>query len=319
MVEALTYRGGNDGLQWRDPSTVAKKVSGEVIELADGRAAVVMGLLDLAANDAVTYETDGVFTLLKQATISCLVGGRAYWDRSAGKVTPLRSLGDFYCGYFVNDAAAADATVRVQLNRKPRYRVGWLKGGWTTEATLGLGVAQVGVGAEYKLTFDAVAEAAQAALFSVDTVVVADSPIFEAEVAIFDIGDNAALDFSVGLANASHATDFDSVTESAIIHLDGNALDILAESDDGTTQVAATDTTKNAVDNTYFELWIDARNIDDIQFYIDGVNVLAATVFKLDAATGPLLAIAHIEKTSDNTLADLRIRNMRIRSTDLAQ
>jgi hypothetical protein len=39
--------------------------------------------------------------------------------------------------------------------------------------------------------------------------------------------------------------------------------------------------------------------------------MLTATAFKLDAATGPIKPIAHIEKTSDDTTADFRIRNMR--------
>ena len=63
-----------------------------------------------------------------------------------------------------------------------------------------------------------------------------DKPIFEARVAIFDIGDDAELDINFGLASASHATDMDLVAVSALFHLNGNVLDILAESDDGTTE-----------------------------------------------------------------------------------
>ena len=76
--------------------------------------------------------------------------------------------------------------------------------------------------------------------------------------------------------------------------------------------------TVDAVDDTYFEVWIDCRNIDDIQLYIDGVNVLPASVFKLDAATGPMLPICHVEKTSNDTTADVRVEFMRMRSADLA-
>ncbi len=172
-------------------------------------------------------------------------------------------------------------------------------------------------GNELTLSFDAVAEVAMAALYSNDSVPVADGPIFEGVIAVYDIGDNAALDINFGLANGTHATDFDSVTESVVFHLDGNALDINAESDDGTTEVAATDTTVNAVDDTYAEYWIDCRNLADIQLYIDGVNVLSGSTFRLDNATGPVFPIIHLEKTSDNTVADVRTKFIGVRSTDL--
>ena len=62
---------------------------------------------------------------------------------------------------------------------------------------------------------------------------------------------------------------------------------------------------------------MDFRNIDDIQIYINGVNVLADSVFKLDAATGPMKPIAHIEKTSNDTTADFRVEFLRLRSSDM--
>jgi predicted RecA/RadA family phage recombinase len=295
--------------------------SGEVLQLCDGRAAVVKGLKDPAAADTVTLETRGQFQTAKIATASVIDGCELWYDRSSAHATPLRTADCFYLGVAVGDAAYAATTVVVELNTKPEYLIETnnpAKGRWTTAATAGLGVLQNVVGSpEFTLAFDAVAEVAMAALYSVDTVPCADGPILESKVGIFDIGDNAALDISIGFANGTHATDFDAVTEAVIIHLDGTALSILAESDDGTTEVAATDTTVDAVDDTYFLLWIDCRDLTDIQIYIDGVNVLPATVFKLDAATGPLKPIAHIEKTSDDTTADVRVEYMRVRSTDL--
>jgi len=292
--------------------------SGEVLQLCDGRAAYVQGLRDPAANEAVSLQTEGQVKLTKLATKSVLDGGKLYWDRSAGSATPIKTADSFYLGVAVGDAAQAATTVICALNVQPAYAIELGKGPWVSAASNGEGVSLVSLaGSELKLSFDAVAEVAMAAIYSGDTVPCADGPILEAQVAIYDIGDNAALDINVGLANATHATDFDQVTEAVAIHLDGNSLAINAESDDGTTEVAATDTTKVAVDDTYFEVWIDCRDIDDIQIYIDGVNVLPATVFKLDAATGPLLAIAHIEKTSNDTTADVRVKSMTVRTTDL--
>ena len=320
MAEAVLYK---------DPCAFTVKVtapaagaSGQVIQLADGRAGVVVGANSAsdayASGDQITVAVAGQYTVTKTSSVVLLDGGRAYWDRSANSATFTQASGDFYLGCVVGDAAAADTTVVVDLNRKPEYRIELGKGQWANDATNGLGVTATALGGTgVTLSFDAVAEAAMAAVYSVDTVPVADGPIFEGRVAVYDIGDDAALDISIGLANGTHATDFDSVTESVLFHLDGNSLTINAESDDGTTERAATDTTKSAVDDTFVELWIDCRNPADIQMYVDAVNVLPATVFQLDAATGPLLPIVHIEKTSNDTTADVRVDWIGVRSTDL--
>lgn len=307
--------------QVKQLSADAALASGELIQLPDGRAAYVAGLNARAAGDAVQFITENIVELPKTAAVAVLAGGDVYWVRSTSKAHPLRTSGDFYAGVCVKDAAAADTTVLVDLNKRAVYHIdlfGNDSGGqWTTAATNGLGVAEDAGERAITLAFDAVAEAAMAAIYSDDTVACADGPICELRLAIYDIGDDAALDISAGLANGTHATDFDSVTEAFIIHLDGSALSINAESDDGTTEVAAVDTTVDAVDDTYFECWFDCRDIDDCQLYIDGVNVLASTAFKLDAATGPLKAIVHIEKTNNDTTAEVRVTKLRVRTTDL--
>lgn len=294
----------------------AALTSGEVIQLPSGKAGVITGLAGFASGDEAAARTEGVFRLQKTASVVVLKGGQVFWVRSTGKCHPLKASGDFYVGMAVEDAAAAATTVDVQLNAKPTYHVQLEQDTWSEVAALGLGTTRM-IGGGYKLAFDAVAEIAKADLLSDEAVAIADGPILEGRIAIYDIGDAAALDINFGLANATHATDADSITEAVFFHLDGSALSVLAESDDGTTEVAATDTTVDAVDDTYAEYWIDARNSADIQLYINAVNVLPATVFKLDAGTGPMKALVHIEKTSDDTTADVRVDFLRIRSTDL--
>jgi len=309
----------------QDTETILAPADGEygdVIQLADGRASVVVGIdgssTAFSDGDKITVATTGRYKFLKTASVCLLAGGKSFWVRSAEKADFHAASGDFFLGRIVEDAASADTEVVVDLNAEPRYAIELGKGQWTNGATNGLGVTLVAEGGStLKLSFDAVAEAAMAALYSVDTVPVADGPIFEGKIAIYDIGDNAALDINFGLANGTHATDFDSVTEACVFHLDGTALSINAESDDGTTEVNATDTTVDAVDDTYAEYWIDCRNPADIQMYVDGVNVLPNSTFKLNAATGPLFPIIHVEKTSNDTTADVRVEFMRVRSTDI--
>jgi len=298
-------------------TAAAAVASGEIHQTPDGNAGYYSGLEAAATNDPINMATDGQVVVPKTASVAILDGGKVYWDHSANAANfkPVIDR-DFYIGTAVGDAAAADTTMTVNLNVEPVYAVELGDGDWTTEATLGLGVTELVGGSIVKAEFDAVAEAAQAAIYPAKTFAAAANPIFECKMGIFDIGDDAALDINCGLANATHATDADSITESCFVHFDGAALDILAESDDGTTEVAATDTTVNAVDDTYFEAWIDCRDLTDIQIYIDGVLVLGGTTFKLNAASGPLFPILHVEKTSNDTTADVRLEFMRVRTQE---
>ncbi len=300
--------------------TVAAAVAaGEVHQLADGRVGVMLGANSATSGDQRTFTTEGQYVFTKTAGIVLLDGGRAYWDHSVNAVT-FRTVNDrdFFLGTVVDDAASADVTCAVNINVEPVYEVEFApsktrsQGAWVTEATNGLGVSQL-PGGVIQLAFDAVVEAAQAAIYPERSVNIASNPILEFRMAAFDIGDNAALDFNIGLASGSHATDFQTVAEQVTLHFNGTALDIFAESDDSVTDVNETDTTINAVDDTWFECWIDCRNTSDVQIYINGVLVLPNTVFTLAAAAGPLVPIVHMEKTSDDTTADFRVDFMRLR------
>lgn len=320
MSAEATYLKDDDVVELTAAAALA---SGQVIQLPDGRAGFVAGTgAGVAAGDLAGVQVEGHVTVQKTTSMVILDGGRVYWDHSANKAHyKTANDRDFYLGTAVGDAAFAATTMVVDLNNRPVYAID-LAGGptlsqsnWVAEATNGLGVTLLpGGGAQ--LAFDAVNEAAQAALYSARTLPIASNPIMECRVALFDKGDNAALDINVGLASGSHATDFQSVAEQVSVHLNGNALDLFAESDDGTTDVNETDTTVNVVDDTYFEVWIDCRNPADVQIYVDGALVLGSTVFDLSAATGPIFPIVHMEKTADDTSADFRVDFLRVRTAE---
>ena len=179
--------------------------------------------------------------------------------------------------------------------------------------TLGLGVIDsVEANGVKKFVFDAVAEAATAALHMPNTPFDIDqAPIFECRLAIFDIGDDAALDINFGLASATHATDFDEIDTFAAFHLDGNSLSAFCQSDDGTTDTAPVDTTIDLVDDTYATFRIDVTDKTNVKFYINGPRVLAGTTFDISAFTGLLTPIVHVEKSSNDTTADVRVDRIR--------
>lgn len=283
---------------------------GQAFQLADGRAAVVAGLKAAAAGDPVAYETQGRFTLTKNPNVVLLDGQEVFWDKTNGYAS---YTGDFACGVMVGDAASSDTTALVDLNIKPDPVIALNgRGSWLKDEVLGLGV--VNTGGTHVLAFDAVAEAAEAAIYSKDTIDVDEGPILEAKLAIYGIGDDAALDINFGLANGTHATDFESVTQFVGFHMDGSSLNINAQSRDGTNTTASTDTTVDAVDDTFLLAQIDCRDKSDCKLYINGVRVLSGSTFNISAITGGLLPIVHVEKTSNDTVADVRVERLHVRT-----
>lgn len=294
----------------------AAKAAYEVFQQSDGRAAVLARNSGGGIGDRVIPSSEGVFTVTKLAGIELLDGGEVWWDHSANNATFRHDDDrDFYLGTLVGDAASADTTCVVNLNRRPEYVIDSRRGVWIDEATNGLGVTAL-FGGGFKLAFDAVTEAAQAAIYSQIEKAVGANCIFEARIAVYDGGDNAALDVDLGLASGSHATDFEAITRFAAFHFDGNAIAINAHSDDNATDVAPTATGVSYIAQAWIHLWIDTRDPASVKFYVDGVRGASATTFSWAAATGTMKAIVHMEKTSDDTPADFRFDYVRVRTAE---
>ena len=308
----------NDG-----PLTVNVPAAGyaasQVIQLPDGRAGLVIGLQALTSGDVAAVQVSGRVTIAKTATIVVLPGGRVYWDRSANTATPLQAIAgaDFFLGVCPDGAASADATIEVDLNVQPSYLVDLHRDAFDSVLVAGATIAQIG--GQHYLVFTSANEAQKGDLLSVKSVPVTIPCILEAIFRIETVAGADVADLNVGLANATHASDCDSIVESCFFHQDSGAdLNLDAESDDNSTEVAATDTTVDVVAGTDLEVWIDARVLTSIKMYVNGQRVLSATTFKLNAATGPLKALFHWEKSSDASVGAVRVSHLAIRTTDLA-
>lgn len=324
MADAVYIRGRDDNRV----TAAAAIAAGECWQLADGRAAVYQGQNAAASGDRVAFSTTGQHTLTKTASVVLVDGQPVYWDHSANSATYApASDKDFFIGCAVGDAASADTTCAVNLNVRPDYKIEM--GRFRESDEFLTVVVKTVVGSTTvevpdlkwrpgaaQMIFGATAEAQKVDMLSQQGFAVGSNWIVEGGFNIIDDGDATAIDFNIGVANATHATDADSITESCFLHLDGNTLDLFAESDDGTTEVAATDTTVNIALGTPVHFVIDGRNPADIQIYVNGVLMLGSTVFKLDAATGPLKLLAHLEKTSDDTTADYRVNYLRVRTAE---
>lgn len=306
MAEANYVQDGNS-LDWTPTVAVT---AGEVLQLPDGRAAFAPTAI--AAGEQGAVQVAGIVELDKTTSMVLLRGGRCYWGHSANKAHYKKvNDRDFYVGRVQEDAASAATTCKVALNVDPPYDIDILRDGALSVATGTAAAGGFGLPVRYGgaigLSLTATNEAQCVDVLSVDRFAVGANAIVEAIFRIGANGSTSAVDLSVGIANGTSTTDADAITESCFIHVDGGATDLLAESDDGTTEVAATDTTVDftagsAVANRV-EAWFDMRDPADIQIYVNGALILGSTVFKLDAATGPLGLLAHLEKSSSTATA----------------
>lgn len=308
MPEAIKSREFDE---WRLTAAAAVGI-GEVRQLGDGRAAIFDKTIAGDINTSLTFKTEGVYALPKVAGVILLDGGRAYWDYSANNVTykPVNDR-DFYVGTVQGDCGSGDTICLINLNAQQSNIIDFLRDAFDTvltgtQALGGFGEWKVRGGAR-KCNITATNEAQKADMLSQFGFARTANAIVELIFNVVSDGAGTVVDVSMGIANATHATDADTIAESCFIHLDANNTNINAESDDGSTEVAATDTTLDYTEGTPVEVWFDLRNEADIQIYVNAALVLGATVFKLDAATGPLKLLLHVEKSASTDAYELDI------------
>lgn len=320
MAEATLYKDANANAI--DIAAPAALSAGQVLQLADGRAAVKAGLAAASANDPATLQTAGQFTVAKTSGVVILDGGEVMWDHSENSATiPLYGTSkDFYLGRAVGDAASTDTTMVVELNAPlDSAYITLQKDSFASVHVRTAGLTQHGMsGGSYNCSFSATAEAQKFDLLSDKSFALDSNWIIEAVVNIITTCDADVGDLNIGAANATHASDADSITESAFFHFDlGADLNIDCESDDGTTEVAATDSTVDAVAGTAIHLMLDGRDSENVKYYINGAEVLSATanLGDIDDATGPLKALFHLEKSANDTLGAVRLSKLEVRLT----
>lgn len=309
-----------------DLTTTDARSAGEVIQLADGRAAVQHA--DVDAGELATPRVAGQFRVAKTTGVVVIKGAPLWWDHSANTATCVPPMGaasgdrDFYLGVALEDAASATATVLVDLNVEPKYLIDMHRDGGDTAVVLTAGTPTIqSRGGSLEAAFSATAEAQKLDWLSKRSFAAGTPFVLEAIVEVVTNADADVADLSIGVANATHASDADSITESVFFHFDlGADLNIDCESDDGTTEVAATDSTVDFAVGTPVHLVLDGRDSENVKFYINGVEVLAATanLGDIDDAAGPLKALFHLEKSSNDSPGVVQLDMLRVRIMEQA-
>lgn len=317
MAEA-TYVQDGLSIDWTPTAAVA---AGEVIQLKDGRAAFAPTAI--AAGVKGSVQVSGIVTLAKVVTQTMLISNKVFWDTSASTCNLLHGGStDFFVGTVQEDAAYAGTTVKVALNVKPAYTLA-LADGYSSLPISTAGWPHItGGGNGVGLIFDLAAEAQKLDALSLRSVATGTPGVLQALLAVVDVGDDAALDFNVGLANETHATDADTITSSMFCHIDGNNLSLNFESDNAAAEVAATDSTIDAVASTPVLVTMDLRDWSDIQVYVNGLLVCdgvtgTSRTFTLAGVAGPLKLLAHLEKSSNNTPGNFVVMDLGFTSFDV--
>lgn len=313
MAEADYYQDGES----IDYTPVAACSAGEVVQLNDGRAAVCPTAI--AAGIKGSASVKGIYKFAKTASQVHLPGQRIYWDMSASTATCVPSVdaGDFFLGTATADSAAATTTTTVDINADYIGTIDQRRDIFAVVPVLTAGDPRVyNVGGAMRFTIDATNEAQKIDALSLRSVPVAGDWIFFAEVNVAAAA-GGATDITIGMANGTHATDFQSVTEFVTIHIDGGSANILVQSDDGTTDLAPVDSTFDWTAGTIFAVAIDGRVVTDTPIYINGVQEAGAGTPAVAVAAGPLKACVHIEKTSSTDAATVEVANMKVVTIDV--
>lgn len=166
---------------------------------------------------------------------------------------------------------------------------------------------------EYALALASTSEAEDAVLYHGNrkTFDIDSELIFECRAKITTPGTGTTVVF--GLAGA-HNLDKDSVAQHAWFRLQAG-LDLLVESDDGTTDVDDIDTTTNLVSDSYGIFRIDLTDPSDVKFYLNGQRKASTTTFDMSAFSGRLQPYFSLDKASGTGTATLTLDWVRVTAT----
>lgn len=169
----------------------------------------------------------------------------------------------------------------------------------------------------FELEFDATAEIALSSIRTPHDIFPVDKGLrMSLDVNITANGDAAAPDLDIGFGTALTTDSQASIDHAAMVqlvalHVDGNSLNLLVQSDDNSTDVAPTDSTIDYAEGTPFHVDICVSPAGLCKIWVDGVDAGALANKTLQVlSTALLAAFINLEKTSDDTVYRLVVKNL---------
>lgn len=307
MFKGVAYEGSDNSSGAAAATKVRVFVKGDFVVSISGVALTDIGHPVYAVDDNIcllTGHTDAFIGTLIHYDAS----GKAVVRLKAPGEKPPNGIGSYeaaltgFEGYPATGAVAGDELV----------------GDFEFESILGPGLSSptAGENGGHTMAFDATGETALASCRTMQAMWPVDKGItFEVELHLTDIGDDEMdVDWGLGTAlDTDTEADIDhaSMQQLACFHLDGLVANILAQSDDHTTDVAPVDTT---IDNSLSvpkKFKIIVRPAGTVEFWIDGARVLSTTSFAV-LSTADLAAFINMEKVTDAGVASLIFWNLRV-------
>lgn len=287
--------------------------SGKIWQLRDGRAGYFKGQLAGAVTDQIKLGPENQILVPKSTGYSILDGGPVYWDRtnSIGTFKRLGANRGFFLGSAIGDYGTSTTQILVNNNVPPKYDLD-LSGMPYDSVMIGTQAAG-GFSAPWRrggaidFLLSVTNEAQKVDALSGDGLLTGSKGIVEAAVRVINGGAAANAKFYLGLASATNATTPPSAVEYVFLEIDSNSTKLNFQSADGTHTTAKTDSTKVYTTGTRFEIWIDTRVPALTTLYVDGVQVLAATVFDLSAGASNLFLLAWLGKTASTDQMEVAV------------
>lgn len=306
---------------------VSDIAAGSIIQTPDGLAAHAP--VAIAAGKLGSVTVSGIVYATKPTAFVYLAGMEIFWDPTNNTATLWPTSGkSFFLGTVQKDTAATDLGFYVRLNGRANCVFNAQKDPGRSILVRTAGLADLlRSGGSTIGTFSATAEAQKFDLISVRSVPIASKWIYQAVFTVLADCDADVGDLSLGVVDATHASDADQITTSALFHmnLSGADLKIYGESDNASAEVAATDTTKVWAVGTPVHVMIDGRSGDGsaLKYYVNGVRVLdgttgADTALTIAGAAGPIKALWHLEKSSNDSPGSVALDDMKLWICDQA-
>jgi len=294
----------------------------QIIQLRDGRAALYLGVTAASSGDPRSaFKASGIVSVPKSSGYSLLDGGDVFWDRTNGVATWQRLPANrgYFMGTAYGDALNTDVVASVNLNVRAAYDVrlfGRDNNTFTPAIILTAGKPTLTYQGGLDFLLDSTNEAQKVDALSDDYVLTGAKGIVRGVATVVNGGAAANTKFYLGLASGTHATSPPSVTEYIYFEIDSNNTTINAQSSDGTTTVPKTSTTKTYTAGTPVEFWIDLRNPASCGMYVNGVQVLIATVFNLAAGASNMKLLAWLGKTISTDVMEVKINFLGCRTAE---
>jgi predicted RecA/RadA family phage recombinase len=327
--EAIVYQAGDI----LDYTATADKTSGEVVQVDDGRAGVIVRDIDFSGDPLGSVQVRGVFKATKTASASAFnPGDKVYWDATNNVAVDVG--GDFFLGTCIIAATLAATQVIVDLNEDHSGAVAasgivfeddflgkellisesGSAGQWAKVIVGSATVAAVSNvhGGAVKCDIEATSEAQDADLYFGDNKCFDIDKLQQMRFRFKIVTPGTGVRIVIGMAG-DHNLDKDAIAQSAWFSVDGG-LDLKAETDDGTNnnddKAVAT-----IVTDTWYDGVIDFTDTADVKFYLDGAQVATATTFDMSNYTGNLQPYIGGDKASGTVTGSITVDNVRITAT----